>query len=308
MDANQVCINCKTQIQYIPFICDLCGGFMCLDCTGEDGTAFCESCKDIQAVSIELAKPQPKCTYCDKDALFVEECMPNNKKKNKKSKDMQTEYRKHCPYKIQVCKDHIKRCEECNRMICDHCAEYNRCRDHIEYCNVCNQFVIPSKLVKCANCKKKQCNSCLIGTSLYSGNVMLTSNLMLCGSHITKCKCTDILYDAPVFACTYPYCRKVVCRSGWFKSTVNATIYACHDHRSQCPVCDKIYPNINTRSITFRGDVPWMCCSNCYGIFSDGVVGLLSVWIENPLIRQIPKDVLGIIFRQHLQNIKKNRI
>lgn len=296
MNAGQVCIKCEIEFQYIPFLCDLCGGSMCLNCTSDDGTAFCDNCKDIQVVSIELAKPQPKCTYCNKNALFIEECMPvKQRKKEKKST---------CINIIEVCKDHVVKCVECDCILCKYCAVYKRCKNHLEYCQLGCHYVEPAQIAKCAKCDKLQCNLCLVNGNPYSCNVWLTRNLMLCGTHIGKCTCDAILYDAPVFVCSYPYCKQVACQSGWF-SLINKTVYACHKHQSECLICYKTYPTVYKRSIKFRGDNPWECCFNCYRMFRDGVVGVLFAHRWDPLMAQIPKDVLALIFRQHLQNVKK---
>lgn len=301
MEAHETCVNCADKFRYIPFICDLCGGSMCINCTNADGTSFCENCKDIQAVSYELAKPQPKCDYCNENALFVQPCTPvkNNKKGARK---------KHtCVEIIQVCKDHINKCGTCGIMLCKCCAKYQRCKKHLEYCASNAHFVPAEQIVHCANCGKKQCNVCYEYRSIYTANVRLSSTLMLCSSHITRCKCTQLIYDAPHFVCGFSGCNTIACQAGWFKSLIGEQIYACHNHTSECPFCDKIYPDVNQKNIKFRGDKhSWICCSNCWGLFYNGVIGFLSIWMWNDSAAKLPKDVLDMIFRQHLNNIKKN--
>jgi hypothetical protein len=267
-----------------------------MNCADDDDIGFCQNCIEIQEVTLDLAKTQPKCTYCDNDALFIEECLPLQKSTN----DII------CTKKVQVCKDHIVKCTECDKIICKDCAVNGRCNLHMEWCPSGFHYVLPSIIMSCANCNKKQCCSCLTKSHRITGEYRIGWTHTLCSRHVGKCSCGSMLYDAPIFRCTFNDCEQVSCDSGWFKSLKSTMIYACHDHRTECPICNRKYPIINACLITLKGvNGTQQCCVNCYSLFKNGVVGLLASRLHISFIRMIPKDILNMIFREHLNNIKK---
>lgn len=310
--AEATCIKCKQPINYNPFLCDLCGGSLCLTCIGDDGIGFCDDCTDIQMVSLEEAKPKPKCIYCDRDAIIVDVCQDNTQKQkqphNQTKPQNGTIKMPSCFRQIRVCKDHIVKCEVCKKILCDQCAVNKLCYGHMRYCGSCCGYFTLNKMLKCLTCGKGSCSTCAWkqGASLIPGDINADAvdergykvNSMICSQHIKMCWCKFTLRETPMYRCTYPNCKRYACESGHFRSLIKKKIYACHKHRSTCNICYKEYPALNRKIIKFRGQTPIGCCSNCYGQFYDGVVGLLQVCRR---LVNLPRDVKNLILHIYVE-------
>lgn len=292
MDSNE-CADCSCQFQYIPFICEDCGCFLCLNCVENENYSVCQNCKAVQMVSLELAKPKKKCVYanCCNEATFINKCASLENTHIIDSLNC---------LEISVCNEHVTRCKVCDKMLCHVCAEFKHCKTHLKYCCVGRHYDIPSKIYHCITCDKSQCLTCF--DKKRSTDILLNYDRFICGIHIRACNCGKLLYDAPMFRCSTPFCTQIACLSGWFVSSDTLKLNACHKHIFKCYNCKNDHSNIEQNYAKFLEGDCFALCKKCFVNYQNNVLFVLLIFKKQTNIKLMSKNILNLIFRQLFEN------
>jgi hypothetical protein len=321
---DYICSKCNAQIMHFPLGCEICGAYLCVQCSGD--LVICDTCIDIQTVALfendhvkcemegcnEWAVINQQCDSCDEKNIRPDEPekpkKPLTKKERRQAKFSppappapKVENRK-CPNMMKFCPKHILTCS-CKRNICESCFKQGGCWQEGEACGFCGSIYGPGRMSTCESCQKKCCKYCA-STKMDSnyhghGHSLCIEHQLACKTIVThtngkNAPCGRGMYKLDIFKCCMPWCKEYACTRGIFQSIIRKEpIYACHKHIEFCRLCNYSFPIVNQRMIKFRNSNLIFCCSNCYKNMQSRI-DLLLLAVKREHIN-MPKDVMSII-------------